>query len=713
MAKFGVRLDDFGLSGELHQQQGVVDKSGAMAIQNIADNVRPVAKQIQQQGLVNDLEAIDAEMEESLAPDLTEMPEVKTFEGELKRLHSMKDRLPSGAYEARKKAALKKRVNQTPGLTQELNSAYAQFDSVNEYSVVNQAIASSKAASDQLDDIEKYGIQNLKMLPGWTKDAAKVKYVQSSASLLQQSELAKAQKGILELNKAGREELATVNGKILQGDIGSTFLSWMNPDSPRMVEVPDGKGGMISVDPLSPQVRSLSADQKNYLEDVLLSEQARYKATVQATIQDNGLEASEFAGSISLVDTYYSGAMAMLSEEGRAQRATQAGTQLVEADRPEALAFVAEGRDRTRLNYGLEDAQRELQMGQTGIDQTFLSNRYLKLQQEQLVSLGNLELMQHPDAQKIVSLASLGIDTNNPAFEAMNRRMVTGYIKDPKSTFTNPENWKKHVMDVTRHYGGLQVELATEGSAAASAENLDGFVNSVVTAGASMSLAEQRDIMNVLAQRGVEGLAVKYPEYYQAVGQNIQKALPNMGQQLIDKMTTDLANNQEYLRAGIFIKRNSDGMFEVGSVGSGSDQAVAEFKRKYVDTLNAYGTALSNVSGAGMQVAGNTVLGSMPAERMINLYRKHFENVVASGADATLMAGALGYDAPDQQALLQGEKRVEEMTRAMVDGLYGEGTFTRSQSQWYEGRGYENMGVTDKGYIHFVGPNGDNKYLRQ
>lgn len=711
MAKFGVSLNEMGLSGETHIQQGVVDKSGAMAIQGIADGIRPVATQIQQQAMVNDLEAIDEEFEEQISQENN--PDLKGFEGELKKLQSVKGRISEGAYEARKKAALKRRINMTPGLTQELNSVYSQFDHLNEYSVVNQAIAASKAASDQLDDIEKYGVQNLKMMPGWTQDPTKVAYVQSSAAILQQSELAKAQKGILEANKAGREELATVNGKILQGDIGATFMAWMNPDSPRTIEIPDGQGGVMAVDPLSPQVRNLSPEQKNYLEDILMSEKARYRATVQATVQENNLEAGEFTGTLSLVDSYYDSALGMLGIEGRAQRATSAGTLLTEADRPAAIAFTQEGRERARGGYALEDAQRELQLGETNIDLTFLSNRYLNLQLEQMKQVGALEIMNHPDAQKIVSLASLGIDTNNPAFEAMNRRMVNGYIKDPKSTFQSPENWKKHIMDVTRHYGGLQVEFATEGSASASAEHLDGFVTSVVQAGQNMSLAEQRDIMTVLAQKGVEGLAKKYPEMYASIGQNIEKALPNMGQQLIDKMTTDLANNPEYLQAGIFIKRGPDGMFEVGSIGTGSQNAVAEFKRKYVDTLNAYGAALSNVGGIDTTAAGSAVMNSMPAQRITNLYRKHFENVVQQGLDVGTAVSALGIQDANALERMEGEQKVEEMTRAMVDGLYGEGAYVRSQTQYLEGRGYVKKGVTSKGFTVFEDPaTGDTRILR-
>lgn len=653
-------------------------------------------------------------------------PIVIGFQDRLKGLYAAANSggMPQETYDIRLKAQLRKHLNDAPGLQSELMSVYSRYTMTDDYARIKQmeaaqtaaAKAASSNAQNQIKDIEKYGTSNFGMMPGWTQDPNKIQYVAAQEGLLATSKRGSLELNVLQNADASQDLLREAASRSTASEVGQMLLEMQNPDNPYTIPVPMGDGTAVAVNPLSVEVRNLDENQKNLLEDQLLAQKAQMRSMIQTQVASGGLDQTTMQPSLDAIDTYFDAALAMLQEEGRASRASQTVSQMQPEITREDRTWNRQYREQQQGGWELENLQRELQTQTTTQDIAFLSTRYLDLYQKQTIALeGNYILMNNPDAKKLIALQSLGLDTSNPAFKAMNMRLNNGYLQAPRRTFEDPQKWNTHLENLQKHYGNLQVDIISAPAAQAAVEHLNGLVQGMMDIGADMTFDEQVKTMKILSTSGVAGLAEKYPELAASVGDKVQKFLPNFGQMVTSKLTNDLGENREFLSAGLFIGVDDNGDFIVGNSGLGkpSQQAQSIFKRKYVDTLNSYQTALMTVGGLDKESARATVMQHIPAERMIGLYTDHYRKLVAQGEGAAELAqSSLGVSDPTATIRPEGERMVEEKTKQMVDGLYGEGTYVQARTTQLQREGYQLQGKTNKGYLRFQDGNGRTKHIR-
>jgi len=426
-------------------------------------------------------------------------------------------------------------------------------------------------------------------------------------------------------------------------------------------------------------------------------------------LSEEGMQASYNA-----IDNYFTTSYGMLSREGRASRASQTQTiEGLDATR-KTNAWNEVNRNQIQKGFSLQDQQRELEGKIAEQDIAMLGLRYAKNWREMQLTLGgNQMLMENPNLQTVATIASLGFDTNSPALEAMLRTSINGYTDNPRAAFFTAENYNTYLQQLSKHYDNIDLNVVTSGSASATASQLNGLVNSAVQVGTRMTLDESKQVMKVLAQDGVAGIRERFPEAYETLAVNVQKTLPNFGRTFVHKLENDLEKNEEFLRSGLYIQREEDGTFSVGSAGNATASQKSKFKSRYVDTLNTYAQAMVNVGGVDSSMAAETILENVDTTRVIGMYRKHFDKVVQQGLDAEALANSpLGIADPTAVIRFEGEAKVEEMTRKMVDGLFGEGAYVTSQEKWLMENGYQLQGKTNKGYLRFVDGNGRTKHLR-
>lgn len=633
--------------------------------------------------------------------------------------------IPQETFDIRLKSQLRKFLNDAPGLQSELMSVYSRYTMTDDYARIKQTeaaqIAAAKSAAssaqNQIKDMEKYGTQNFGLAPGWTQDNNKIAYVAAMESLLSTEKRGTLELNVLRNANASDDEMRIAASKTVGADVGAMMLEMQNPDNPATFPVPNGDGTSTMVNPLDVNIRNLNPAQKNYLEDQLLAQKAQMTSMLNAQVAAGSLDSDRMQPALDSINTYFDAALGMLQEEGRASRATQTVAQMQPQITAENKAWNAANRAQEMGGWALENLQRDLQGKMAQQDIAFLGTRYLDLYNKQTLALeSNYLLMNHPDAKKLIALQSLGLDTSNPVYKQMNLRVNNGYLISPRRTFNSPEAWNTHLEGLQKHYGNLQVEAFTAQSAEVTTQNLNGLVNDIATVGGRMTFDEQTKIMRILSTSGVAGLRERFPENADTIAANIQKNLPNFGQMVISKMTNDLGENRDFLKAGIHLAVDPEsGDFIVGDSGLGesSQQTKNVFKRKYADTMNAYANALVTVGGMTKEQARLTIMSQIPADRMINLYTDHYRSLVAAGEGAEDLANSpLGVSDPTAAIRPEGERMVEEKTQQMVDGLYGEGAYVKARTTQLEREGYQLLGKTNKGYLRFQDGNGRTKHIR-
>lgn len=702
MARFGIERPSFGLTGETFQRQGVVDNSKATMINAVAEQVVPVATAVQSQNLVNDLNEIDQEFEGQLGqpdPD-TANPAVQGFEAELKRLNGMRNKISESQYEARKNAALKRRINQTPGLAGALNRTASQFDALNEYSLVQQAFAAQESAQDQFDELKDFGVNKLGLPPTWTQDPNLVKYAEWRSKQHMQAASDQDYKTSLEvmktemgLTKDIQEKEMEVNGRIVANGLTTKFVDTLTNGYNLGFKQEDGT--TLNINAMDAvQVGNLPVEQRIALARQLKTDFLAEQTLLTAQVNDGTLKPEQFSGHLDNMAKMYNTMIGFTNLEDEAALITQEDTVLSRDN-------MALGRQVTALDLQMQATQITYNMEE--LDRT----RALEIQQKELDLVNGLvtsgataKMLENPAVLRWKVLNTLGlVDPKSAGAQRFMDKLTAGGIDNEREAALQTGDfaaWQAHMADKTGIYRRMRVDLATPASASVVAADTASTIAQVQKAVKDplrpMDMDEVADVMNIFTSDNYGQVVEKYREQFGDVGVEMEKVVaPIIARDFVTKATNLYASGGNDFNPLLTMK---DGQFAIGDKPvAGAITKADDNAARIVKGLNNTAKAIANTQGISLEEANQKVLQMIPQERMYNLMDSNIRNTIRVGSLEEYMAK-------------------EQEVRTAFNNLYGDGAYLDYHRKDLTSQGYVEVGPTANGNgIIFQSPNGKRKVV--
>ena len=687
MARFGIDLPKIELTGELYQQQGVVDNSKATMINGIAEQVRPIATQVQSQLLANDLADIDDEFEQNLGPadEDRNNPAVTGFQAELQRLNQARARISEAQYEARKNAALKARINQTPGLADALNRTAAQFDKFNEYSLVNQAISAQKAAQGEYDDLVKYGVDKLGLPPTWTNDPRLVEYAETRSiqhaqaaanrDIMTNLDLITKEQGA---NEAIEKRLRELRGREAAGQLSGKFLDITTQGL--NITLGDGEEAVTVNAMDASSVLNLNREQRVALARELKTQFLSEQVALVAQVNDGTLDADQVNAHVDNLKSLYNGMIAFTQLEDEALMVTQEDTVL-------SANNMALEREVTALDLQLRAT--DISYNMMELDRTRaleIQNKEVELVNKLVVAGAEASMLENPAVLRWKVMNGLGlVDAKSADAQLFIDQLAKGGIGNEREAALQVGNfskWQKHMATQTGLYRRMRVDLVTPASAAVVAEDAQATINQVAVAVKSqvrpMDMDEVADVMNIFASDNYGAMVEQYSEQFGDVGVQMEQVIaPVIARDFITKATNLYAgqgiNNIPLLTL-------VDGQFAIGNRPvSGALVKSDAPEARIVKGLNNTAKAIANTQNISLEEANKKVLSMIPMERMINLFERNIRGQ-SVGSEFPEMAG-----------------EVEGQVQSAIDNLYGDGAYLRFEVDQHVKAGYVEVGPAPNG----------------
>ena len=644
MAKFGTDAPELKLSGETHMKQGISDKSTAAAIESVTKQIKPAVTQYQNQQLANELSGVAAEEKALMDSQNAELariqadPTLQGFEAKMKALHAASAKMRPGEAQARMKAALKQKINETPGLAGELSSTFQRFNAVDENALALAAMQGNASggsktnklnpAQQAIKEIEDWGMSKYgKMLaPGWTNNKADVKWAEEQRLLEQQVERAAAYKSLSEARSASKDEIAKANGSVFN----KTTALAMNAIA---------RNGVVVVPNADPEKSIFSSDR----------------------LALSSLNAEQRLGAVANLEA----SKAQMMNDLRTQVAYG---ELDDAQVKHTIAAVEE----------MFDAQ--IAMVNNAQDKEFWETQKSIVESKNAYRVG-AEVADRLDDPKVLGMASLldlkMVDAKSPAILGFQERMVQGVLKGAigrngnyHDAFPTPEARGNYLNNAIGFFNSIQPDQKiTPETVKAASEMYRGLANTLKQDGMTMNWRERSDLMKLIASPGFGLLYNSNPDMFAESKAIIVEQMPQMGRKMMDELQDSYAG--EFIDGGLAIQYSKDRGF-YASVGEGvSPDRAGLFNKKYIDNLNNYVKGLVNL-GRSEEEGKQFVLSNLSEERMFNMVNSQARHSLPKDVkDPSYWGGGKVMSPKAEKA------KVTEVARKTFDGLYGEGAYDK------------------------------------
>ena len=587
MAKFGGNVGDIQLTGEMYQQQGVVDKSTATAINSLAENIRPAAAAVQNYRMTDELNDIVEEEQQSVAADETEFsynPAVSQLKNDLAKLNGLRGRVDGAQIEARMKATVKKYVNQTPGLTSELMGTYNTYTNLNEADLVALGVGASSGgmteAQKQLKDIDDWA-QSIGFTPGWMNDPqqfARVEKLYSGGEALKRAQLK------LDAQEAGWMKASREERDAQQVDVMTKELAL---DNQKMVAAGlqvqverNGQVGTVDVFKIEdPTV--FSGTERVQMRDQIQMQINQKTQDIMARAQMHGLSKSQAEELIWAATANHQMAMSWLADGEKTDRAGMLEESMSHTDNVDVEALLSDP------DYGPSLRRRKA---------------YEKL---------------NPEIAKDPAWIAEG-------YQIWNNLHASGGINSLPSDVR-----QKTLQGALRVAQGLDVEAATPETAQEAAEQQKIVMDTLVQDVERMPMAQISDMLRLASNEGWAAMAEKYPELFSQYTDQLPAVMAKLTPVLISRMTLgevgirsgSAARTRQDVKegrdggqtaSGLFIGLDSEGGFVMTGTEGAVPSAQRQFNKNFVEPLNLMRGALIN-AGFSENAAHNLILESVDA----------------------------------------------------------------------------------------------------